>query len=56
MLKKKYDVILHSRMLKDKGIYEYIESIKIIIKKKKKILRHYCLVVLTIKIMPLLVR
>ena len=33
-VKKKYDVILHSRMLKDKGIYEYIESIKIIIKKK----------------------
>ena len=33
-VKKKYDVILHSRMLRDKGIYEYIESIKIIIKKK----------------------
>ena len=33
-VKKKYDVILHSRMLKDKGIYEYIESIKVIIKKK----------------------
>ena len=50
-IKKKYDVILHSRMLKDKGIYEYIESIRIII--KKKILKHYYLVALIIKIMPL---
>ena len=34
-IKKKYDVILHSRMLKDKGIFEFIEAIKNINKKKK---------------------
>ena len=33
-VKKKYDVILHSRMLPQKAIYEYIESIKNINKKK----------------------
>ena len=33
--KKKYDVILHSRMLKDKGIFEFVEAIKNINKKKK---------------------